>query len=99
MTEHTTSDVIIVGGSCGGLACAHALLGSGKCRVTVLERAPSITAAGAVIFLPCKYSRHLCLAKVFNQYACLHHCEWHACSGKAFERRHQTPDAGPYHRI
>ncbi|CAK0787599.1 hypothetical protein CVIRNUC_010821 [Coccomyxa viridis] len=47
MTEHTTSDVIIVGGSCGGLACAHALLGSGKCRVTVLERAPSITAAGA----------------------------------------------------
>ena len=63
MTDHDTSDVIIVGGSCGGLACAHALLGSGKCRVTVLERAPSITAAGAVMFLPCKASRYFFLAE------------------------------------
>ena len=79
MTEHDTSDVIIVGGSCGGLACAHALLKSGKCRVTVLERAPSITAAGAVMFLPCKSSRYLCLAEVFNHHAPLYHPEWHAC--------------------
>lgn len=40
-------NIVIVGGSCGGLACAHALLKAG-CHVTVLERASSITAAGAV---------------------------------------------------
>jgi 2-polyprenyl-6-methoxyphenol hydroxylase-like FAD-dependent oxidoreductase len=39
--------IVIVGGSCGGLACAHALLKAG-CHVTVFERASSITAAGAV---------------------------------------------------
>lgn len=43
-------EVIIVGGSVGGLACAHALLKSGNFRITVLERASSIKAAGAVSF-------------------------------------------------
>ena len=39
--------VIIVGGSIAGCACAHALLKIG-CEVVVLERATSVTAAGAV---------------------------------------------------
>jgi len=39
--------VIIVGGSICGCACAHALLKNG-CEVVVLERATSVTAAGAV---------------------------------------------------
>ena len=63
MTEHDTLDVIIVGGSCGGLACAHALLGSAKCRVTVLERASSITAAGAVMIPACKSLQYAFLAE------------------------------------
>ena len=45
----TASDMkaIIVGGSICGCACAHALLKIG-CEVVVLERATSVTAAGAV---------------------------------------------------
>ena len=39
--------VIVVGGSIAGCACAHALLKIG-CEVIVLERATSVTAAGAV---------------------------------------------------
>ena len=39
--------VIIVGGSIAGCACAHALLKIGY-EVVVLERATSVTAAGAV---------------------------------------------------
>ncbi|KAK9811813.1 hypothetical protein WJX72_010600 [[Myrmecia] bisecta] len=39
-------EVLIVGGSIAGLACAHALLKQG-CRVTVLERSITIAAAGA----------------------------------------------------
>ena len=62
MKDHNVTDVIIVGGSCGGLACAHALLGTGKCRVTVLERASSVTAAGAVMSSACKSSQCLFLA-------------------------------------
>ncbi len=41
-------NVIIIGGSVGGLACAHALLKSGSNIVTVFERASAISAAGAV---------------------------------------------------
>lgn len=48
MTAELPLDVIVVGGSCGGLACAHALLKTGCCNVTVFERASSIAAAGAV---------------------------------------------------
>ena len=48
MGEGRRLDVVIVGGSCGGLACAHALLKTERCNVTVLERASSISAAGAV---------------------------------------------------
>ncbi len=48
MSNERPLDVIIIGGSCGGLACAHALLKRGRCKVTVLERASSISAAGAV---------------------------------------------------
>jgi NADPH-dependent 2,4-dienoyl-CoA reductase/sulfur reductase-like enzyme len=44
-------DVVIVGGSVGGLACAHALLRSGRCTVTVFERASAIKAAGAVRYV------------------------------------------------
>ncbi|CAL8464618.1 g4153 [Coccomyxa elongata] len=40
-------NVIIIGGSVGGLACAHALLKSGRNNVTVFERASAINAAGA----------------------------------------------------
>lgn len=39
--------VVVVGGSIGGISCALALLKLG-CNVTVLEKASSITAAGAV---------------------------------------------------
>ena len=48
MGRDDSIDVVIIGGSCGGLACAHALLKTGRCNVTVLERASSISAAGAV---------------------------------------------------
>ena len=33
---------LVIGGSIGGLSAAHALLKAG-CRVTVLERAPSVS--------------------------------------------------------
>lgn len=40
--------VIVIGGSIAGLSCAHALLKSGVCSsLTVLEKARSLTAAGA----------------------------------------------------
>lgn len=45
-------DVTIIGGSVGGLACAHALLKSGRGSVTVFERASAISAAGAVCSHP-----------------------------------------------
>lgn len=48
MSKEPLLDVIVVGGSCGGLACAHALMKTGRCKLTVLERASSISAAGAV---------------------------------------------------
>ena len=48
MSEQQKVRVVIVGGSVGGLACAHALLQAGTCTVTVFERASSISAAGAV---------------------------------------------------
>ena len=43
----TVLDVVVVGGSIGGVSCALALLKQG-CKVIVLEKASSITAAGAV---------------------------------------------------
>lgn len=45
--EKPVLDVVVVGGSIGGVSCALALLKQG-CKVTVLEKASSITAAGAV---------------------------------------------------
>ena len=48
MSNERELDIIIIGGSCGGLACAHALLKTGLCKITVLERASSISEAGAV---------------------------------------------------
>jgi len=50
--------VIIVGGSICGCACAHALLKIG-CEVVVLERATSVTAAGAVCFP--SHSQSICI--------------------------------------
>lgn len=40
-------DVVVIGGSVGGLAVAHALLRAG-CSVIVCERAERVAAAGAV---------------------------------------------------
>ena len=40
-------EALVVGGSIGGLMAAHALLKAG-CTVAVLERAPSVSSAGAV---------------------------------------------------
>ncbi|KAK9828478.1 hypothetical protein WJX72_000211 [[Myrmecia] bisecta] len=51
----TTVRVVVVGGSIGGLACAHALLKAGF-EVTVLERASHIASAGAGLGL----DRHAC---------------------------------------
>ncbi len=48
MTLSDKLDVVIIGGSVGGLACAHALLKTMSCKVTVFERAKAISAAGAV---------------------------------------------------
>ena len=45
--QSTEPVVVVVGGSIGGLSCALALLKLG-CNITVLEKASSITAAGAV---------------------------------------------------
>ncbi len=52
-------DVIVIGGSVGGLACAHALLKSGRCSVTVFERASAISAAGAVGSHPFRLLFHM----------------------------------------
>lgn len=40
-------EVVVIGGSVGGLAAAHALLRAG-CSVTVFERSQRVAAAGAV---------------------------------------------------
>ena len=48
----TPLDVLVIGGSIGGVSCALSLLKVRGCKVTVLERASSISAAGAVR-LPC----------------------------------------------
>lgn len=50
MIESGKVDVFIIGGSIGGLACAHALLKTGSCNITVFERAKAISAAGAVSY-------------------------------------------------
>ena len=48
MSDQQNLEVIIIGGSVGGLACAHALLQAGNCSITIFERASSVSAAGAV---------------------------------------------------
>ena len=50
MSDQHSLHVIIIGGSVGGLACAHALLQAGNCNITIFERASSVSgsAAGAV---------------------------------------------------
>eukprot|EP00884_Botryococcus_braunii_P019588 jgi/Botrbrau1/6312/Bobra.0339s0022.1 len=80
-------DVVVIGGSVGGLSVAHALLQVG-CSVTVFERAEKVVAAGAGLGLDketCKVLESFGLGRELCQHSCDLHTEINRAVGSATE--------------